>query len=396
MKRPAVSGESALILLLTFAAFASVTSSLQMGPLLTALAEEFDKSESAIGHISAVSSLVGMAVALGAAPLLHRRPMRFWLQVQCLLALISVVLMSTAQSFEALVGARVIAGIGGGAFLATCFTAASEIVSDPSRTGRAVAFVASGTTLASLAGVPIVAQIREFAGWRWAAAFVAIPLTIVFVGAFWLPRASPARDRNVSGRGAIGGVLKHRATSLMLLAMMMLFITYFGWFVYYAAYVENDFQGGASLISALFIVAGLSELSGNVVAPGLLRRFAGYAVTIAGFLGAALALLGSGNLFATTATLFVAVALLNLCFSFLYVGSYTLLLESMPGHKATTMALASSAVALGAALGAFFGGELLDALGSYESMYQVLGVIMLLAAAAVLASRHASKNSSHP
>jgi len=321
------------------------------------------------------------------------------LQVQCLVLLTSVVLMCTAQSYEALVLARIVSGIGGGAFLATCFTLASQIVRDSSRTGRAVAFVATGTTLASLAGVPIVAQIRELASWRWASAFVAVPLMLVFLGCFWLPRERAAQDGEISGKSAVGSVLKHRATCLMLLAQLLLFVTYFGWFVYYAAYIENDFNGSASLISALFIVAGLSELSGNAAAPGLLRRFAGYAVTIAGFLGAAFALLGSGNLFATTATLFVAVALLNLCFSFMYVGSYTLLLESMPGHKATMMALASAAVGLGAAIGAFLGGALLDALDGYEPMYQVLGIVMLLAAGTVVASRSAAKTDSpgrHP
>ncbi|MGE3797995.1 MAG: MFS transporter, partial [Thermomicrobiales bacterium] len=113
MKRPVFAGETANVLLLTFAAFASVTNSLQISPLLTALAEEFDRSESAIGQVSSIGSLIGMAVSLGIAPWMHRWPMRTWLQAQCVVLLTSIAMMSTAQSFEALIAARVVAGIGG-------------------------------------------------------------------------------------------------------------------------------------------------------------------------------------------------------------------------------------------------------------------------------------------
>lgn len=388
MNRRSVSRESALILLLGFAAFASVTNSLQFTPLLTALAGEFGRSESAVGQIASLSSFVGTAVALLAAPWMHRRSMRFWLRLQTAVLLLSVAMMATASSFEMLALARVIAGLGGGALLATCFTAASEIVSDPARLGRGVAIVASGTTMSTLLGLPLLAVIREVAGWRWASASIAILLALVIIGTIWMPssRSHTSSEERAEPSGSTKAVLRNSAAVWLLLTLVLLFVAYFGWIVYFAAYVEQEFSGGAALISTLFLVAGVAELAGNTTGPSLQRRFGGFAMTIAGATGMNLALLGSGVVFNTVALVFVAVSVLNVCVSFVYIGTYTVLLQVAAGHRAAVMALASAATGIGAAIGSLLGGRLLGALDDYEAMFRVLGAGMLVAAGCVAAS----------
>lgn len=388
MKFPWLSRELLLTLLLSFAAFASVTNSLQIGPLLTALTEEFGKSESTVGQITSVNALIGTVVALLLAPWLHYWPMRRWLRLQFTILLVSVVVLATAQTFETVILARILSGIGAGAMLAVCFTAAAEITTNPALTSRAVAIVASGTTVATLAGIPILALIRESYGWRWASAFVAIPMILVLIGTRWMPGTiRQTTDDTSVGLQAMTGVLKHRPSLMLLTANLLMFVVYFGWVVYVSAYAEIEYAAGAAFISVMFLTAGVAELGGNAAVPRLARRYSATILAVAGFLIGAFALIGTGWLFSTTTLLLLSVALLNFAFSFMFVGAYTALIENATGQKATVLAIAAAATGLGSAIGSFLGGELLDALGDYEAMFQVLGVVLVVAAVMLLTGR---------
>ena len=139
---------------------------LQLSPLLTSIAQEFDVSESTVGQLTTIGGLVGTATALLAAPWMHRFSRRTWITVESGLLVIALLMMASAQSFAMLAVARVIAGVAGGALMANCFTAVSEFIPDLRRRNRAIAIVASGTTLAILAGLPILTLIEDAFGWR--------------------------------------------------------------------------------------------------------------------------------------------------------------------------------------------------------------------------------------
>jgi len=381
--------EHALVAILALPAFTYVVGVLQLSPLLTALASEFDVSESAVGQLTTIGGLVGTATALLAAPWMQRFSRRTWITAEAGLFVMAMLMMAAAQAFVMLAVARVVAGIAGGALLANCFTAASEFIPDLRRRNRAVAIIASGTTVAILAGLPLLTLIDNAFGWRWASGSVVVPLIVVILGALGLPdgrvRSPAANQRRVGFRQ----VLEQRATLWLLAVLVFLFLAYIGWITYFGAYVEQGYAGGAGRLGTLFLVGGISELAANALAPALFRRFSVYPLAMISAAGLAVTLLGSGTLFSTASSLFVSISLLHVFTSFLYIGSNTLLLNTQPAQRGSVMAIASAATGFGGSAGALIGGIALSTLGNYQSAYQVLGALMLFSVGCLVLSQRA-------
>jgi predicted MFS family arabinose efflux permease len=252
-----------------------------------------------------------------------------------------------------------------------------------------VAVVASGTTLAVLAGLPLITLIEEAAGWRWATASLVPPLIVVIAGAAALPDGRVASARGSAPRIGVLQIVEHRATFWLLAVLALLFVAYIGWITYFGAYVEQDFAGSAGRLGTLFLVGGLSELTANVIAPSLFRRFSISRLCLISAMGLALTLLGSGTLFSTAASLFVSISLLHVFTSFLYIGSNTLLLDTQPDRRGSVMATASAATGFGGSAGALIGGIALSVLDGYEPAFRILGALMLLSVACLLLSQRA-------
>lgn len=384
--------EHALVVILALAAFTYVVGVLQLSPLLTSIADEFDVSESTVGQLTTLGGLVGTATALLAAPWMHRFSRRTWITTETGLLVIAILIMASAQSFAMLAVARIIAGIAGGALIANCFTAASELIADLRRRNRAVAVVASGTTVAILAGLPILTLIEDAFGWRWASASVVAPLIVVMIGVRWLPDGREMSAETVERHGGFRHVVEQRVTLWLLAVLVFLFVAYLGWITYFGAYVEQDFAGTAGRLGTLFLVGGLSELVANALAPTLFRRFSVYALSIVSAVGLAVTLLGSGVLFSTESSLFVSISLLHVFTSFLYIGSNTLLLDTQPAHRGSVMAIASAASGFGGSAGALIAGLALSLSGDYETAYQVLGALMLFSVVSLWLSQRSNKS----
>jgi predicted MFS family arabinose efflux permease len=379
-----------LVGVLVLASFTYVLGVLQFSPLLTAMAAEFEVSESAVGQLSTIGGLVGTAMALLAAPWMSRFSRRAWIVGEVLVVVVGVILTATAPSFAVLIAGRVVMSVGGGALMANCFTAASELFPDARQRTRAVAFVVSGTTLAILAGLPIVALLNDAFGWRWAAAGVLVPWAVVLLGMLGLPdnraRSSASGGPVVKASG-FRAVIAHRPTLWLMVVMIVLMMAYIGWITYYGAYVENEFGVSAQRLGTLFLVGGLCELASNMLAPSLIQRFSAFSVSMVGILLAVVALLGSGVVFTTPASLFVSIALIHVSTSVVYLGSNTLLLDAQPEQRGPVMAIASAASGFGGSGGALLAGAILSVSGNYDLAYQGLGVMMLLAVVALVLSR---------
>ena len=379
-----------IIWLMALTTFAYVSLSVSLSPLLTAISNEFGVSESAVGQLATIGGIVATISALASAPWMGRFPRRTWLRAELLLLMAGVGLSALAPSFAVLVAARIVIGLAAGALIANCFTAASEVVTDPSRQGRAVGIVASGTTIAVLAGLPAIALLEDHVGWRWALAFVLIPLGLSLSGTALLPGANrPGAGGDAHGEAISGNLARRlarddRVTLAIVLSTGMIFVAYIGWITYYSAYVEHDFAGGKGRIGLLFIAGGLAELVGNFGAPALSHRAPVRWVALTGMAGAAFSLLGSGVLFRTMGGLFVGIALLHLFTSFAYVGLNTLLVHRPAEIRGTVMALSSAAVGFGGALGALIGGAALAVTDDYARVFQVLGLLLAIGAAGLL------------
>ncbi len=378
-----------IVWLMALTTFAYVSLSISLSPLLTSISETFGVSESAVGQLATIQGVVGTISALVSAPWMNRFPRRTWLRAELMLLCVGVALAALAPSFAVMIVARVITGIGAGALVANCFTAASEVVRDPNRQGRAVGIVASGTTVATMIGLPLVAWLNDWVGWRLAMGSLLIPMIASLVGTRLLPvgRSTSASGDGHGERidsGSVRRILRGDPAAVVLIVVgALVFVAYIGWITYYGAYVERDFSGGARRLGLLFLVGGSFELIGNFVAPALSHRAPVRWVTVIGTVGIAVALLGSGVAFTSVAGLFAGIALLHLTTSFAYVGINTLLLQRPAAIRGTVMALSSAAIGFGGAMGALLGGIVLSVTDDYETIFHVLGVLMGIGAVAL-------------
>jgi predicted MFS family arabinose efflux permease len=372
-----------LVAVLSLGAFAVVLNATLLSPLLRPIALDFGVPESTAGQLGTVAAIVGVLATLISAPLMDRFSLAGWLRGQALLLIEITLLSALAPTFGWLVFARALAGLP--VVLAKCLAACGETFPDEARRNRAIGIVVSATTVAIVAGLPVLAQLEAWLGWRWAMAAQLVPLAALVIGTWLLP-AEPTKRRRPAGPGFIRqyvAVYRNRRVAWYLGAMAVLGLVYIGWLNYVGAYVAEDFGAGAGVLGALFLSAGVAELIANNVVPLVVRRipasrlFAGSAVVLA------INLLGTGTVYRSLPGVFVATAITSVCAAALYIALSILLLDGLPSAPGTVMALASASLGVGAAIGSSGVGAVLALIGGYEMAYQLLGAIMFAGALCV-------------
>lgn len=163
--------------LLAMAIFAMGTSEFMLIGLLPDIASDFDITVGTAGVLTSAFA-IGMVVS---APLVAALA-RNWPRRSSLLGFILAFAAAHAagaisMSFPVLCATRVVAALANAGFLAVALTAAAALV-PPDRKGRALALLLSGTTVATIAGVPGGSVLGTVLGWRatfWAVALLCLP-----------------------------------------------------------------------------------------------------------------------------------------------------------------------------------------------------------------------------
>jgi DHA1 family chloramphenicol resistance protein-like MFS transporter len=166
--------------LLALAVFAMGTSEFMLAGLVPDIAADLDV---AVGTAGLLTSAFAVGMIVGApvmAAFARRLPARITLLGCVVVFALSHVVGATTASFSVLFAARVLAAVANAGFLAVALSAATRLVASDQK-GRAVAVLLSGTTLATVAGVPAGALLGTAMGWRatfWAVALLCVPATI--------------------------------------------------------------------------------------------------------------------------------------------------------------------------------------------------------------------------
>jgi predicted MFS family arabinose efflux permease len=250
----------------------------------------------------------------------------------------------------------------------------------PAERGRAITFIFLGWSLASVLGMPIAAWIGETFGWR--AAFAAIAVLSLGAAA-WVYAAVPdgVRPAALSLR-AWREVFTHPVLMAIVFVTALSAAGQFTLFAYFAPYYKLTFGATAEHISGLFAWFGIFGLVGNLVLTRAIDRIgAGPAVLATlGLITLSLLLwpLASGPLMMA----FVLVPWGLGCFS-TNSGQQARLGLAAPALAPALMALNTSAIYLGQALGAASGGWIV-AQGSYAPLSWI-GLAWMLPALALSA-----------
>jgi predicted MFS family arabinose efflux permease len=228
----------------------------------------------------------------------------------------------------------------------------------PEQRGRAITFIFLGWSVASVFGMPLHSYIGEAFGWRWAFGLVAV---LGLAGAAWVWRALPDGIRPPAmSLAAWGQALTHPALMAIVVVTALSGAGQFTVFAYFAPYYRQVLHAEPATISGLFAWFGAFGLLGNVLLSRHVDRVgAGRAVTV---LLAGIALtLALWPVAQTPAALMVILLPWALgCFAS-NSAQQARLGTAAPALAPALMALNTSAIYLGQALGAAGGGALMAA-----------------------------------
>lgn len=211
--------------LLALAVFAMGTSEFMLAGLVPHIAADLDVP---VGTAGLLTSAFAAGMVIGApvmAALTRRLAVRATLVACIALFAVAHVVAAVTPDFAVLFATRVLSALANAGFLAVALGAATRLVA-PDRKGRALAVLLSGTTVATVVGVPAGALLGTAFGWRstfWAVALLCIPAALGVTRAFG-PRArgdASGAPAQVSLRSELAQLRTPRVALAMLLAALL-------------------------------------------------------------------------------------------------------------------------------------------------------------------------------
>jgi MFS transporter, DHA1 family, inner membrane transport protein len=259
-------------------------------------------------------------------------------------------------------------------------SAVGLIVSEKERPG-AIAYVFIGWSLAVAIGLPLVTLLAANFGWRaayWAIVLLAAVATVL--NAIGLPRG--LRGAPVSIASWIE-IARSRQIVLLLLITVLVLSGTFQIFVYLGPLLTKLASAGAQTVGLTFAVMGVIGLIGNVVTTQVVGRVGAFRMSfiliMSMLLGLVIWAAGTGSL---------AAMLLGCAFSAVgFAASNSIqqarLSIAAPALSSATIALNTSAIYVGQAIGSAIGGDLIardlaPAVGWVATAITGLAVIALL------------------
>ncbi|MFE4513068.1 Cmx/CmrA family chloramphenicol efflux MFS transporter [Kitasatospora sp. NPDC056783] len=271
--------------LLALAVFAMGTSEFMLAGLLPGLAADLGVSVGAAGGLTSAFA-VGMAVGAPLMAALARgRSGRGSLLGFVLAFTAAHAVGAVTTSFPVLLVTRVAAALADAGFLAVALTTAAALA-PADRKGRALAVLLSGTTIATVAGVPGGAVLGALFGWRsafWAVALLCLPAAVGLVKG--LPPQAASADRTAAPapalRAELAALRRPGLARAMVLAALVNAAT-FGGFTFLAPVVTGPAGLGEPWVPVALALFGAGSFAGVSVAGRLADRRPGPLLAVTG------------------------------------------------------------------------------------------------------------------
>ncbi|MEV6276829.1 MFS transporter [Nocardia sp. NPDC051832] len=257
------------LLTMFLGSFTLVTAEFLPPGVLTALAHDLGVPEGVVGlsvSATAFTALIA-ALALGALfPRIDRRTLLIWLTIA---AAASNVVVALAPNIALLLIARLLLGLAVGGYWSMALVIASQLVA-AERLGKAMMIVNAGTTVATVAGVPLGVLLSAAAGWR-ATFVVAAALTVATAVAvrMILPPIAPSEG---VGFAALGAALRAPGVALGLVSVVAVIAGHFAGYTYIRPALDELLHARPAVIPVLLALFGIGGLIGNFVVGSLADR----------------------------------------------------------------------------------------------------------------------------
>jgi predicted MFS family arabinose efflux permease len=296
-------------------------------------------------------------------------------------------LSALMPNYAALLPVRAITVLGAAVFTPQA-AAAINVMAAPAERGRAITFIFIGWSLSSVIGMPLHSYIGESFGWRWAFALVAL-LSGVAAAGVWRTLPDGIRPAALSA-AAWRSTLTHPLLMGVVAVTALSAAGQFTLFSYFAPYYRQVIGADAAGVSLLFLWFGAFGLFGNVVLQRYVDRFgAARCATLA------MACMALSLVVWPLAPSLLLIALVTTpwalgCFSS-NSAQQARLGAAAPALAPALMALNTSAMYLGQAVGAAGGGALLAAHGFGGLNWAALAWLLLAIGLSVLLARRMAR-----
>ncbi|WP_329417474.1 Cmx/CmrA family chloramphenicol efflux MFS transporter [Streptomyces sp. NBC_01268] len=269
--------------LLAVAVFAMGTSEFMLVGLLPDVASDFGVPVGTAGVLTSAFA-IGMVVGAPLAAALARN----WPRRSSLLAFVLTFAAAHAAgavttSFPLLFATRVLAALANAGFLALALTAAATLV-PPDKKGRALAVLLSGTTVATIAGVPGGSVLGTVLGWRatfWAVAALCLPAALGVLKGIAAGRVKAAATGGPALRAELALLTRPRLILVMLLGALVNAAT-FASFTFLAPVVTATAGLDELWISVVLMLFGAGSFVGITVAGRLSDQRPGLVIAVGG------------------------------------------------------------------------------------------------------------------
>ena len=285
--------------------FLLVTAEFLPNGMLTEMADGLGVTPGQAGQTVTVTALVGLIVAptVGMVfPRLDRRSLLVWM---ALAAAASNLIVAIAPNLILVLLARFLLGAALSTFWSMSITVAVRIAG-PERLGRAVMFTSAGTSLATVAGVPVGVMLSELMDWRAVFALAGIVTGLLAIALRTMLPPVPAAQ--VSSFGLLLDTIRRPGVGLGLAGHVLVVLGHFLAYTYIRLALERmpDVDGGTIvLLLALFGIGGLvGNLTIGLIVDRTFRLFAVLAPAVIAVTVAATILL-SGSVFGVGIAVFV-------------------------------------------------------------------------------------------
>ena len=375
-------GALVVVMLLSFLL---VTAEFLPNGMLTEMADGLGVTPGQAGQTVTVTALVGLIVAptVGIVfPRLDRRALLVWM---ALAAAASNLIVAIAPNLVLVLIARFLLGAALSTFWSMSITVAVRIAG-PERLGRAVMFTSAGTSLATVAGVPVGVMLSEALDWRAVFALAGVVTGLLAIALRTMLPPVPAAQ--VSSLRLLADTMRRPGVGLGLAGHVLVVLGHFLAYTYIRLALERMPDVDAGTIVMLLALFGIGDLVGNLTIGRVVdRSFRLFAVLAPAVIAATVlaTILLSGSIPGVGIAVFV--------WGFFFA-SWLLVVNTWVGHRMPDrLEAGGSLVVVGfqAAImvAAGVGGILVDEIG-VEPSY-ILGAAALVAGAALFGASNRTR-----
>lgn len=342
--------------------FSSVYAMLVMAPVLTPISDEFGVSTGTAGLVVAAYGGPGVITGLLAGPYSDRFGRKRFLVAGALIMGVFTVLSALAPTFETLILARAMAGIGGSLIFPNANALIGDLFAYTER-GRAMATMIAFTTMASVIGVPVAGVVSEATSWRVSVGLVGVIAIAagIALAAFVLPMTSNISEARIWAMYRL--ILRNASAVAAIVSSFLGSLYWFTWITYLVVFFQQTYGLSEGTASTYSLTLGLGVLVGSQIGGRIGDRI-GHRPVVAGTIvasGVILLALTSAPppLLAAAAMNFALSAVIGARFA----TNSSLLTEQVPEARGTLFAFSSATASLSIVVGAAIGGFFIDTIG---------------------------------